>query len=203
MKTKNFLKNYIKTSSRVLANLTQSSVLESITYAVEEILHCYYKRGGKVFLYGNGGAALIAQHIAEELVGGGRIFHSKRFPLSAETLTMDAAKITAIANDFGFENVFVRQLDPILARSDVVIAISTSGNSPNVVKATKFAKKRGAKTIGLTGKSGGKLASICDIVIRVPSNKTSVIQEGHTIICHAMCLAIEEGLFGKEVLYFA
>lgn len=203
MKAIKFLKDYIDTSSKVLASLAHGSIIESMSYAVEEILQCYYKRGGKVFLYGNGGSALIAQHIAEELVGGGRIFHSKRFPLSAEALSMDAAKITAIANDFGFENIFVRQLDSALTSLDVVIAISTSGNSSNVLKATKFAKKRGAKTIGLTGKSGGKLAGICDIVIKVPSNKTSVIQEGHTVICHALSLAIEKGLFGKEVLYFS
>ena len=202
MKAEKFIRKYLGNSSATLARLGRGQVLKSITKASEEIIKCYFKKGGAVYLFGNGGSAVEAQHIAEELVGGFRIFSPKRISLSAHALTVDGAKITAIANDYGFDQIFVRQLEPVLTSKDVAIAISTSGNSANVIMAVELAKKRRAVTIGLTGKPGGKLAKLCDIVILVPSKEVSVIQEGHKIIAHAICASVEEGLFGQELLIF-
>lgn len=202
MKAEKFIKDYLVNSSSTLVKLGQGRGLRTISRASEEIIKCYFKKGGTVYLFGNGGSAVEAQHIAEELVGGFRIFNSKRISLSAQALSVDGAKITAIANDFGFDQIFVRQLEPVLTSSDVAVAISTSGDSPNVVRAVKLANKRAAVTIGLTGKPGGKLAKLCDIVIKVPSNEVSIIQEGHKLIAHAICASVEEGLFGQELLIF-
>lgn len=202
MKAEKFIFNYLNHSSRTLAKLNKGKALKSICRASEEIIRCYFKKGGSVYLLGNGGSAVEAQHIAEELIGGFRIFTPKRVPLAAYALSVDGAKITAIANDFGFDQIFVRQLEPVLASSDVVMAISTSGNSPNVLEAVRLAKRRKAVTIGLTGKPGGRLAKICDLAVMVPSKEISVVQEGHTIIAHVICALVEESLFGKELLTF-
>ncbi|OGM02169.1 hypothetical protein A2115_01505 [Candidatus Woesebacteria bacterium GWA1_41_8] len=202
MKAQKFVKDYIKRSSKVLVNLSKGGVLESVVKTTQAILECYYKKGGAVYLFGNGGSAVQAQHIAEELVSGFRMFDPKRFSLSAQALTVDGAKITAISNDFGFDQIFARQLDSVLHSSDVAIAFSTSGKSPNVLEALKLARKRGAVTIGISGKSGGDLPKMCDIVIRIPSSEVSIIQEGHAVVGHALCAAVEEGLFGREVLTF-
>ena len=150
-----------------------------------------YKKGGKVVLFGNGGSAADAQHIACELVGR---FMLKRQAFPAIALTTDTSILTAVANDSGYEAVFSRQVEALVNEKDVVIAISTSGDSPNVIEATKLAKSKGAKTVGLTGGSGGRLAEVADLVLVVPSDSTPRIQEAHITIGHIICELAEKEL---------
>ena len=150
-----------------------------------------YKAGGKVVLFGNGGSAADAQHIACELVGR---FMLKRQAFPAIALTTDTSVLTAVANDCGYETVFSRQVEALVNEKDVVIGISTSGDSPNVLEAIKLAKTKGAKTIGLTGGNGGKLAAVADLVLIVPSDSTPRIQEAHITIGHIVCELVEREL---------
>ena len=152
-----------------------------------------YKAGGKVVLFGNGGSAADAQHIACELVGR---FMLKRQAFPAIALNTDTSTLTAVANDCGYETVFSRQVEALVSEKDVVIGISTSGDSPNVLEAIKLAKTKGAKTIGLTGGSGGKLATVADLVLAVPSDSTPRIQEAHITIGHIVCELVESELSG-------
>lgn len=152
------------------------------------------KSGGKLILFGNGGSAADSQHIAAELVGR---FGKERKALAAIALTTNTSTITALANDYGYKSVFARQLEALGAKNDVAMAISTSGNSENVIEAAKKAKAIGMKVIGLLGSGGGKLKKECDISIVVPVKETPRIQESHIMIGHIICGLIEEELFGK------
>lgn len=152
-----------------------------------------YRAGGKVVLFGNGGSAADAQHIASELVGR---FLLPRKALPAIALTTNTSTLTAVANDYGYEVVFSRQIEALVNEGDVVIGISTSGNSANVLEAMKTAKMKGAKTIALTGGSGGKLAEVADLVLIVPSDSTPRIQEAHITIGHIICELVEKELSG-------
>jgi len=149
--------------------------------------------GAKVLLFGNGGSASDAQHIAAEWVGR---YVSDRRALPAIALVSNPAELTAVSNDFGFEHVFVRGVEAHGAPGDVAIALSTSGSSPNVLAGVTSARTRGLATIGLTGKGGGALASLVDLVIRVPSDETPRIQESHIAICHAICEVVDDALLG-------
>jgi D-sedoheptulose 7-phosphate isomerase len=144
--------------------------------------------GGKVLVFGNGGSAADSQHIAAELVSR---FRRERGALPAIALTTDTSILTAIGNDYGFEEVFVRQVDALGRPGDVVLAISTSGNSPNVLKAVRRAAELGMKTIGFTGDDGGKLRQCVDLCFRVPSFATPHIQEVHIAAGHAVCEVVE------------
>ncbi len=150
-----------------------------------------YKTGGKVILFGNGGSAADAQHIASELMGR---FALERRPFPAVAITTNTSVLTAVANDYGYEDVFSRQVEALADEKDVIIAISTSGNSPSVIKAVNKAHERGAKTIGLTGGNGGKLAPLVDLALIVPSNSTPRIQEAHITIGHIVCELVEKEL---------
>jgi len=147
--------------------------------------------GGKVLLFGNGGSAADAQHIAAELVGR---YLKERAALPAIALTANSSNVTAIANDYGYGAVFTRQVEALCKPGDVVVAISTSGNSPNVVAAVDAARAIGATSIGLTGAGGGKLLAACDVCIRFPSDDTPRVQEGHTLIGHILCELVENDL---------
>jgi D-sedoheptulose 7-phosphate isomerase len=146
-------------------------------------------RRRKVMIFGNGGSAADAQHFAAELVGR---FRRSREPLRVMALTTNTSIITAIGNDFGFDEIFSRQIRAYADKDDIVIAISTSGNSKNVLKAVREATTRGAITIGLTGGAGGELASICDHCIVVPSEDVQRIQECHILISHVVCDLVEQ-----------
>jgi len=148
-----------------------------------------YRAGGKVVLCGNGGSAADAQHIAAELVGR---FLLERRALPALALTTNTSSLTAIANDKNYEDVFRRQVEALVDGKDVVIGISTSGNSANVIKAMEEAKKKGARTIALTGRGGSKLAEAADLTITVPSDSTPRIQEAHITIGHIICELVEK-----------
>lgn len=146
------------------------------------------KQGGKVLLMGNGGSAADSQHIAAEIVGR---FKKDRKGLPAIALTTDTSILTSVGNDYGYEEIFARQIEALCTELDLVIGITTSGNSANVVNAMNRAKSIGAKTVGLTGGSGGKLTAICDHNIIVPSDVTARIQEAHIFIGHCLCEILE------------
>jgi D-sedoheptulose 7-phosphate isomerase len=155
-----------------------------------------FRRGNKVFLFGNGGSAADAQHIAAELVGR---FYLDRTPLPAIALTTNTSCLTAIANDYGYEAVFARQLEALVSEGDVVVGIGVSGSSPNVVAALEVAKRHKAVTVGFTGGDGGKTRSIVDYLITVPSRDTPRVQEAHITIGHIVCYLVEKTLFGGKV----
>lgn len=147
------------------------------------------KKGGHLFFCGNGGSAADAQHIAAELVGR---FLKERKPLAATALSCNTSTMTAVGNDYGYDVIFSRQIEGLAKKGDVLFAISTSGNSKNVVLAVMAAKSMGVKTIGLTGSKGGKLAELCDVCIKVPSDHTPRIQEMHIAVGHMVCEIIDE-----------
>ena len=149
------------------------------------------RSGGKVLIFGNGGSAADAQHIAAELVGR---YKSERKGLPAVALTTDTSALTSIGNDFGFDQIFQRQVEALAKPEDVVIGISTSGNSLNVVSALRLSKKMGCKIIGLSGNDGGDMNTICDVNIVVPASDTPRIQEMHILIGHTLCQLIEKSL---------
>lgn len=144
--------------------------------------------GAKVLLAGNGGSAADAQHIAAELTGR---FVKERKALPAIALTVDTSALTAISNDYGYENVFKRQIEAFAKPSDLFIAISTSGNSTNILNALEAAKAVGCKTLGLSGRDGGQMNEWCDLNIVVPENNTARIQEMHILIGHILCKAVD------------
>lgn len=148
-------------------------------------------KGHRIFLCGNGGSAADAQHIAAELIGR---FVNDRRALPAIALTTDTSALTAIGNDYGYDEVFSRQVEGLCREGDVLIAISTSGNSGNVLKAVDTAHRAGASVIGLSGKSGGALDAKCDVSLVVPSDVTARIQEMHIVIGHLICALVEEHL---------
>jgi D-sedoheptulose 7-phosphate isomerase len=145
--------------------------------------------GDKVLVCGNGGSAADAQHFAAELSGR---FETERRGLPGIALTTDSSAMTAIANDYGYDQVFARQVEALSQAGDVFVGISTSGNSANVVAAVEIAAQHGLKTIGLSGRAGGKLAELCDVCVTVPSNNTARIQECHILTIHGWCAAVDE-----------
>ena len=160
---------------------------EQIAEAATAIVTCL-RGGGKLIVFGNGGSASDAQHMVAELVGR---YAVKRRALAAIALITNSSSLTAIANDFGFEEIFARQLEALAKPQDVVVAISTSGNSPNVLRALETAKILGLKKIGLTGNDGGKLRDLVDICVIVPSTSTPRIQEAHSLVIHILCGLVE------------
>ncbi|NLH48600.1 MAG: SIS domain-containing protein [Myxococcales bacterium] len=145
--------------------------------------------GGKVLAFGNGGSAADAQHLAGELVGR---FRDNRAPLAAVALSTDPSVVTCIANDYGYEEIFARQIEALAKPGDIAWAISTSGNSPNVLAGARVAKAKGLKVIGLLGRDGGRLAELCDLPLVVGVKETYLVQEVHTAIMHAVCALLEE-----------
>lgn len=150
------------------------------------------KGGGKLLVMGNGGSAADAQHFVGEIVGR---FRMERPGLPAIALSTDTSIMTAIGNDYGFDVVFRRQVEALAVAGDVVVGISTSGNSPNVLTALELARERGCRTIGLLGRDGGTIGRMCDLALIVPSDDTPRIQEGHITIIHIVCDLVEKCLF--------
>ena len=149
------------------------------------------KAGGKIMFFGNGGSAADAQHLATELTVR---YKTDRAPIAAIALTTDTSALTAIGNDFGFDQLFARQISALGKKGDVVIAISTSGNSKNVINALVEARSLGIITVGFTGKTGGDMASLCEILLNVPSTTTARIQEMHITLGQMLCGALELNL---------
>jgi D-sedoheptulose 7-phosphate isomerase len=163
--------------------------------AAAELLIASIKAGGKLLIIGNGGSAADAQHIAAELVNR---MNYDRPPIAAIALTTDTSILTAIANDSSFSDLFDRQLRALGHTGDVVLAISTSGNSQNILRAVHAARALGIKTIGLAGRDGGKLASAVDIALVVAEQSTQRVQETHITIGHILCELIEDAIYGKS-----
>ena len=163
----------------------------TIAQAAKVIIESY-KKGGKLVAFGNGGSAADAQHIVAELVNK---LYFNRPMLNAIALTVNTSVLTSIGNDSSFDEIFSRQLESLVDEKDIVIGISTSGNSKNVIKGLETAKKNGSLTIGMTGETGGNMKDVSDILINVPSNKTTRIQESHITIAHIICNLIERELF--------
>lgn len=153
-----------------------------------ELLETAVQKAGKILLCGNGGSAADAQHLAAELIVR---FRAERYAMPALALTTDTSVLTAHSNDYSFETVYSRQVEGLGRSEDVLIAITTSGNSENVCKAAQTAKKIGMKIIGLTGNDGGRIAALSDVPVIVPSNKTARIQETHILIAHWWCEYLE------------
>jgi len=174
---------------------TMAQTLSAIIAEAAQIILDAYKAGGKVLLIGNGGSAADAQHIAAELAGR---FKLDRTGLPAIALTTNTSVLTALANDYGYERVFSHQLEALAKDKDVLIAITTSGTSPNILKAVEMAHSKGVTVIGLTGAKGGKLKDSADLTIMVPSDDTPRIQEAHITIGHIICHLVEKGLFGES-----
>lgn len=147
------------------------------------------KNGNKILLVGNGGSAADAQHIAAELTGR---YKSERRGLPAIALTTDTSALTAIANDYGYGRVFDRQVEALASKGDLLIGISTSGNSANIISAFNVAKELGCTTLGMSGKSGGEMNDVCDLNLIIPSNDTPRIQEMHILIGHILCQAVDD-----------
>jgi len=164
--------------------------LPQIIRTAEAIIKAF-KSGNKIFFCGNGGSAADSQHIAAEFVGR---FQKERKAWPAIALTTDTSALTALGNDYTFDIVFARQLQALGQKGDVLVAISTSGNSKNVLEAVKFAKAQGIITVGVTGGKGGVLAGLCDIAIVAASSKTARIQESHLVIFHSICELVENTL---------
>ena len=163
---------------------SQSDLIHSIGIAASKII----RNGGKIILFGNGGSAADAQHIAAELVGK---FQTVEKALHAIALTTNTSILTAIGNDFSFDQVFSRQIDAIATSKDFVIGITTSGRSMNVIRALQSAKEKGAITCALTGGDGGKIIEVADSSVIIPSTSTQRIQEGHILVGHLICLVIK------------
>jgi len=172
--------------------LRNPQLFSGLSELAASLIHAF-ERGNKVLLFGNGGSATDAQHIAAELVGR---FAFDRPALPALSLATNLSAVTAIANDHGFRRVFSRQIEAFGRPGDVAIAISTSGNSPNVLHAVALARKMRMHTAALTGRSGGKLKSIVDVCLRVPSGDTPRIQECHILLGHILSEIVEQELFG-------
>jgi D-sedoheptulose 7-phosphate isomerase len=179
----------LRESARIkmeLAEAQAGAILEVIDAVVAALA-----RGSTVFFFGNGGSAADSQHLAAELVGR---FTLERRPLPALALTTDTSILTSIGNDYGFDQIFLRQIQGLGRAGDVAIGLSTSGNSPNVLKAIDAARAGGMVTVALTGQGGGRLADHVDFCLRVPSTDTARIQESHITIGHLICQGVDEAL---------
>ena len=159
---------------------------------VGQVMASAFEQDKKVLFCGNGGSAADAQHLAAELSGR---FYKDRKPLFAEALHVNTSYLTAVGNDYGFEYIYARMIEAAGRQGDILVAISTSGNSPNILKAIEKARNQGMVIIGMTGKSGGKMTTLCDFLINVPSDDTPRIQESHIMIGHIWCEQVERILF--------
>lgn len=191
MKIRNIIKESIVVKELILSD---ENLISNIEKASQIIIDCY-RNGGKVLFCGNGGSAADAQHLAAELSGR---FYYDRPALEAEALHVNTSYLTAVGNDYSFDLIYSRILSASGKAGDVLVGISTSGNSKNVLEAQKVAKQKGMKIISLTGESGGEMKNSADCLINVPSKLTPRIQESHIMIGHIICQIVEENLFPRK-----
>jgi len=187
-KIKSVIQSSIDLKNKVL---NDAELIQTIEKIVNQIIHCY-ENGGKVLFCGNGGSAADAQHLAAELSGR---FYFDRHPLFAEALHVNTSYITAVANDYGFDEVFARLVLAMGSKDDILIGLSTSGNSANILRAFNEANSLRMITIGFTGLSGGQLKEKCTYLLNIPSIDTPRIQEVHIMLGHIICELVEEKLF--------
>jgi D-sedoheptulose 7-phosphate isomerase len=188
------IKTLLLDSAGVKTGLAANALfIAEVEKAAVKMVDCF-KNGNKVLFCGNGGSAADAQHIAAELSGR---FEKDRPPLPAEALHVNTSYVTSVANDYSFDNVYSRMVEAMGKPGDILVGFSTSGNSPNVLKAFETARRKSLLTIAFTGHDGGKLKGISDICLNVPHDNTARIQEAHITIGHIICKIIEETIFGK------
>lgn len=190
MKIKDIIQTSIDTKQRLLEDEVILKTIEAIT---KEMVDCF-KNDGKVLFCGNGGSAADAQHIAAEFSGR---FYFDRDPLNAEALHVNTSYLTAVGNDYSYDEIYSRIVKAKGRKGDVLVGISTSGNSKNVVRALEQAKEQGMITVSFTGEGGGKMKELSDYIINVPSKDTPRIQECHILVGHIICELVEEALFTK------
>ena len=190
-----FIREKIRNSIDLKTSLlSDEGLLQTVSDITGEIVKCY-KNGGKVLWCGNGGSAADSQHLAAELSGR---FYYDRPPLSSEALHVNTSYITAVANDYSYDIIYSRLVEASGKKGDVLIGLSTSGNSANVVKALEKAREMGIVTVGFTGRGGGKMAPLCDHLVCIPSTDTPRIQECHMLLGHSICEMVEMRLFPKN-----
>jgi D-sedoheptulose 7-phosphate isomerase len=189
-KIKKIIKSSIDTKQSVLQN---EGLFKAIAASIEVIVNAF-QNGKRVYFCGNGGSAADAQHLAAEFSGR---FYTDRKALPAEALHCNTSYLTAVANDYSFDDIYSRLIDGIGDAGDVLVGLSTSGNSANIVKAFETARKKAMITIGFTGKSGGNMKPLCDHLINIPSTDTPRIQESHIMVGHIICQLVEEKYFAK------
>ncbi|GGZ70925.1 phosphoheptose isomerase [Lysobacter xinjiangensis] len=195
------MKSYIESEfSKALANfqlMAADAELATDLIGAVNLCTAALRNGGKIMFAGNGGSAADAQHWAGELVSR---FYYDRPGLAAVALTTDSSILTAIGNDYGYDYTFARQVEALGRPGDVLVAISTSGNSPNILRAAEAARTTGVHVIGFTGNSGGKLVADCEICFRIPSDETPRIQEGHEFLGHMLCALIEAEMHPRHAV---
>lgn len=186
------VKNIIQASVDVKSAILQDDALIALILKATESCISSLKADKKLLFCGNGGSAADAQHLAAEFTGR---FYFDRDPLFAEALHVNTSYMTAVANDYSYDEVYARVLKAKGRKGDVLFAISTSGNSSNIIKAIEVAKQQGMLVVGMTGESGGKMKDMCDILLNMPSSSTPRIQEGHILVGHIICQLVEEQMF--------
>jgi D-sedoheptulose 7-phosphate isomerase len=192
MSTENKISRLIRSSAELKLRIAEDRAFSDKIGKAAQACHASLSSGGKILLCGNGGSAADAQHLAAEFTGR---FYQDRPPLFAEALHVNTSYLTAVANDYSFDEVYSRLIKAKGRRGDVLIALSTSGNSKNILNAAETAAGLGMTVIGFTGETGGKLAPLCDLLLNVPSTDTPRIQECHILIGHIICQMVEESLF--------
>lgn len=188
---KRIIEDSIATKQAIVSGQT---LMQTASKIADAITLCY-RNGGKVLFCGNGGSAADAQHLAAELSGR---FYFDRPPLDAEALHVNSSYVTAVANDYTYDEIYSRYVNGVGKKGDVLIGISTSGNSENILRALKVAKSKGLVTVAMTGESGGKMKDVVDYLLNVPSTDTPRIQEAHIMLGHIFCQIVEEDLFGNH-----
>jgi D-sedoheptulose 7-phosphate isomerase len=189
---KNTISNIIQASIDVKQSLLADEVLINTIANAVELITTAFKNGNKVLFCGNGGSAADAQHLAAEFSGR---FYTDRHALPAEALHVNTSYLTAVANDYSFDVVYSRMISGIGNKGDVLIGLSTSGNSGNIINAINAAKEKGMTTIGFTGATGGKMKDVCELLLNVPSTDTPRIQESHILVGHIICELVEKAYF--------
>ena len=191
-KIKSIIQSSIETKQKLLRD---ESLLKSIASVVDVVINTFRNRN-RVYFCGNGGSAADAQHLAAEFSGR---FYNDRKALPAEALHCNTSYLTAVANDYSFDEIYSRLIDGIGEQGDVLVGLTTSGNSKNIIKAFETAKKKGMITIGFTGATGGKIKSLSDHLLNIPSTDTPRIQEAHIMVGHIICQLVEEKFFTSEI----
>ena len=188
------IKQLIQSSIEVKQQLLQDEVLMQQIATVVDVVTDTFKNGNAVYFSGNGGSAADAQHLAAEFSGR---FYKDRKALPSDALHCNSSYLTAVANDYSYDVIYSRLLEGLAKKGDVLVGISTSGNSANIVKAFEMAASMGVITVGFTGANGGKMKNMANYLINVPSNTTPRIQESHILVGHIICELVEENIFGK------
>lgn len=189
-------REFLRRSQQILGEAADSQEFLQALSAISEAIEQAFKRGGKLLIAGNGGSAADAQHIAGEFLSR---LNFDRAPLPAVALTVDTSVLTAVGNDYGYELVFERQVRALGRSGDVFIGISTSGRSPNVLNALRFARQAGIVTIGFAGANPSKMDEFCDLILKAPSTSTPLIQQIHITAAHIICGEVERVMFQGDV----